>query len=80
MIAMEALQGYLSEEHKKVVEEFFGTVNDKLCRLQEDASKFVFPSTVSGKNKFSTCCRTYNVILRSIFHQQNGCSTKLEMQ
>lgn len=49
VIAMEA-QGYLSDEHKKVVEELFGTVNDKLCRLQEDALKFVFPSSVSGKN------------------------------
>ena len=44
---MEA-QEYLSEEHKKVVEEVFGTINDKLCRLQEDALNFTFPSHVSG--------------------------------
>ena len=44
---MEA-QEYLSEEHKKVVEEVFGTVNDKLCRLQEDVLNFTFPSHVSG--------------------------------
>ena len=42
--------GYLSDEHKRVVKELFGTIKDKLCRLQEDALNFVFPSNVSGKN------------------------------